>query len=677
MADTTADKKKPFGFEVNYELFNTRGERLRERLLIENPGAAQVLMLGIVNALVKENERITLNPREQADSTNHHFRLRFAANTLARRSVGVEGEDWVSSRVDNSDGSTEIFLSWRSPAVTLQPGEWLSVGLKGVSAQPEAGAQVVMELKWPKPTIEKDPTAALTIELNGPGQGGEYELEAQRPLGTLNRQGRPDNPLRVGFVGNNQVLNVDNAQGTLRLRLSNEAPVGSQEGTLRFMYDTNSLTRTSRLVVALPVGTVADAPWALGTEQQVKDITFSTLPDWSRSAATLSADKTRLEWTFTPTKEVTLAPRAAWELQLGKLVTQHPDGPTELVVRCENVPGYWDGERVCVIEKAPLVFGQKVDASHDYSGHVGVGNPNPTVRFYLQGGHLRANNADIQHEKSFVFRSDMAKTGDFDAARFLKHDETTPLMALRSNGRLELSTTENGDGFIHSSRASSVRLGTRIDGSGAWFGALSNDSLKFFTNGGIVLMTLAKDGLVSIRERIKDKTGWLVPVGTIVCFGGDTAPEGWLKCDGRIYKRADYADLYAVVKDHYKTDGDNPLPGATEFRVPTLQGRVPVGFQPTAFPLGAMAGAMMHKLEVSEMPHHTHGVLDDGHFHQFTATNAEGRGGSVVPNRDADNGIVWHSTDSVKTGVRVEGAGGNVAHNNMQPYTVVNFIIKY
>ncbi|MFY0576645.1 hypothetical protein ACN28S_21960 [Cystobacter fuscus] len=58
------------------------------------------------------------------------------------------------TRVDNQDEPTDVFLSWSGPEVTLAPGELLVLGLKGVSAEPGVGAEVVMELKWPKPETE-------------------------------------------------------------------------------------------------------------------------------------------------------------------------------------------------------------------------------------------------------------------------------------------------------------------------------------------------------------------------------------------------------------------------------------------------------------------------------------------------------------------------------------------
>ena len=61
------------------------------------------------------------------------------------------------------------------------------------------------------------------------------------------------------------------------------------------------------------------------------------------------------------------------------------------------------------------------------------------------------------------------------------------------------------------------------------------------------------------------------PVGMISPFGGSTAPDGWLVCDGSAVSRTDYADLFAVVGTTYGA-GD----GSTTFNLPDCNGRVPI-----------------------------------------------------------------------------------------------------
>lgn len=46
------------------------------------------------------------------------------------------------------------------------------------------------------------------------------------------------------------------------------------------------------------------------------------------------------------------------------------------------------------------------------------------------------------------------------------------------------------------------------------------------------------------------------PIGSIVPYGGSTAPSGWLLCDGSELLKANYPDLYAAIGDDYGTPSD-------------------------------------------------------------------------------------------------------------------------
>jgi microcystin-dependent protein len=67
----------------------------------------------------------------------------------------------------------------------------------------------------------------------------------------------------------------------------------------------------------------------------------------------------------------------------------------------------------------------------------------------------------------------------------------------------------------------------------------------------------------------------LPPIGTIVMWGGiNNYPDGWLVCDGTVYKQADYPDLFNIIQHNFgaptKPGSYNP---ATDFFVPDLRGR--------------------------------------------------------------------------------------------------------
>lgn len=43
----------------------------------------------------------------------------------------------------------------------------------------------------------------------------------------------------------------------------------------------------------------------------------------------------------------------------------------------------------------------------------------------------------------------------------------------------------------------------------------------------------------------------LIPVGTVVSFAGASAPDGWLMCDGTAVSRTDYVNLWTVLSTTY------------------------------------------------------------------------------------------------------------------------------
>ena len=162
-------------------------------------------------------------------------------------------------------------------------------------------------------------------------------------------------------------------------------------------------------------------------------------------------------------------------------------------------------------------------------------------------------------------------------------------------------------------------------------------------------------------------------------------PEGWLPCDGREVSRQDYDRLFEVIKTVYG-DGN----GQTTFKVPNLQGRFALGKGKGAefeFLLGAEGGEPQHVLLESEMPRHGHGINDPGHAHnveaggrKFTANGGKGSAFSVTllgnPG-NAEEGCGTGSSQVAHSHVSVHEAGASAPHNNMPPYVVVSYFIKF
>jgi microcystin-dependent protein len=189
-----------------------------------------------------------------------------------------------------------------------------------------------------------------------------------------------------------------------------------------------------------------------------------------------------------------------------------------------------------------------------------------------------------------------------------------------------------------------------------------------------------------------------VPVGAVNMWVTDTAPSGWLICDGSEKAIADYSALASVIGTNYgtQTNGSGGS-GTTHFRLPDLRGRVPMGAGtgrnvagdanlPTARTLGAkVSDAQTVTLTEAQMPIHTHiqnshNHTQDPHDHSFTFSNTVGGTlnavtlGNVLSAGGAVNANT--ATNQAQTATN-QNAGSGQAHENTQPSTVINFIIKH
>jgi microcystin-dependent protein len=195
-----------------------------------------------------------------------------------------------------------------------------------------------------------------------------------------------------------------------------------------------------------------------------------------------------------------------------------------------------------------------------------------------------------------------------------------------------------------------------------------------------------------------------IPAGVIMAWGASDAPANWLICDGAAVSRSTYASLFNAIGTTYGS-GD----GSTTFNLPDLRGRIPVGKNGGSFgTLGATGGTETVTLTESQMPSHTHiqnshnhtqdahNHTQNAHNHNFLYGGAEyggwnaatgfgsfinfavgnnAVGGTTIANRTATNNATT-ATNQATTATN-QNTGGGQAHNNLQPYIVTNYIIKY
>lgn len=216
-------------------------------------------------------------------------------------------------------------------------------------------------------------------------------------------------------------------------------------------------------------------------------------------------------------------------------------------------------------------------------------------------------------------------------------------------------------------------------------------SNKTPTAAGIATTTALNDGLATKAPLVHTHSGSAItsgqvlpeyggqPTGSVISFAGSTAPNGYLLCQGQAVSRTTYAALFAVIGGTYGV-GD----GSTTFNLPDLRGRVAVGVDsggiriPSYSLLGQSSGAATHTLTAGQTP-----LVYGG----WTWHGAEGGGPgwNMFGNAFSNTSINWSyyrapgpsygGAHSI-TNVYFHNGGNNEAHNNLQPYLILNSIIK-
>jgi microcystin-dependent protein len=161
-------------------------------------------------------------------------------------------------------------------------------------------------------------------------------------------------------------------------------------------------------------------------------------------------------------------------------------------------------------------------------------------------------------------------------------------------------------------------------------------------------------------------------LGEIKMVGFNFAPQGWALCDGSVLSIQQNTALFSLLGTTY---GGN---GTTNFALPDLRGRVPVhqGDGPSTSPymLGQQGGAETVVLTTAQMPTHSHALAANS----ATGSATSPIGGFIASEIDSNIGAVSafspSSNGSMNAGA-VAASGGSQAHNNLQPYLCVNFII--
>jgi len=180
------------------------------------------------------------------------------------------------------------------------------------------------------------------------------------------------------------------------------------------------------------------------------------------------------------------------------------------------------------------------------------------------------------------------------------------------------------------------------------------------------------------QESVEALLAIIFPAGSIIATGRAAAPTGFLLCDGSAVSRTDYARLFAAIGTVYGV-GD----GAKTFNVPDLRGRVPIGVDGPAGrlsandALGKSGGEEKHVLATGEIPAHAHaaGTLGTAN-QQYEPEQVLPKNFNQYFGSDTFTAVSGWQPNTNAIGGNTAAAGGGGSHNNLQPYQIVNFLIK-
>lgn len=189
-------------------------------------------------------------------------------------------------------------------------------------------------------------------------------------------------------------------------------------------------------------------------------------------------------------------------------------------------------------------------------------------------------------------------------------------------------------------------------------------------------------------------------IGEIRMFSGTFAPRGWMFCAGQQLSVSNYQALYTIIGTIYGGDGANT------FNLPSLASRTAIGAGQglglTNYVLGQVTGYESVTLLQTQIPAHTHAptiqttvatpaatvtlngsdttagnLTPAGSLYGLEGGNmyVYAKPATATPVAMAPNAVTVTSFSGPLPTITVGVAGSSLPHENIQPYTAINYVI--
>ena len=369
MTDNRVLKNQPINFALYYE-----GDVNLYTIYLDDGYPALALYLRIFNDSIYQIELAAPGTDdERKTKAGCHFYMTFPKDVLnldGSEKILSDDDDWKAfyvaapSRSGRTRGSSNdtIYFS-RNSAGTIGANSSQDQNLSEIlltlsNIQAASGVQTrssQVGLYYGGKTTYKAPQATEIENVSLANHGYDHTLFI------INHYGKKKIPLHVGFTGSNTILNDGQTPNQLQLQITNIQNPRNPRPDLAIGQD-------SRFIIRFDEGNLTKE-WALAEPDKVQGIAVAAVDNTHWEA---NRDNNGSDWIITPKKnsdgtliQDTLDLGKSIDLNITNITSAHPSGQTKLTVRYEEIPDYWDGDLVCLIEKTPLMYRSPLKATAD------------------------------------------------------------------------------------------------------------------------------------------------------------------------------------------------------------------------------------------------------------------------------------------------------------------------